>query len=273
MLRCEIKFDELLQLTPPQLQIYALQADGKVIAASTIGQSFGSLLSGSVTWRQTSVEFIHHLMGSDGLFFPIIIHRPENAGLVEFALTNNVGQHIYMSDPVDLSTGKGVDWFVVCLALWQNGHLKFKNVCSFPNASGDVVPQLQDLVSWVSSDEDSQTDWIDTHTVMAPKILSTVCKNCTKKDEEMRALKLEIEKQTILIKKLREERKNGFVSDLVGPDTLIGALDDELLDAKEDTQVDKLLQTQEELIGSIKQHIVKLSNQIKNGQRMRAISS
>ena len=134
---------------------------------------------------------------------------------------------------MDLDSKKnGSEWFLVGIL-----RSEFQFVHSF--SSGDIASGLRGML--VSDTE--------------------------KLRDEIRELKLKVTKQEILIDKLRRDRKEGIVSDLVGPDTelVVQAVTD-----SEEKDVDVLLDSQENLISSIKQQIVRISNQIKTGQRMRA---
>ena len=264
----------------PTLQVFAMDKTGTVLASSNNRQLLGSALSGSITWSGSSIEFRSELLPRDASLFPIILHAPigrsiaQSVGLVEFSLTSDGSDNFaYKSEPVDLTQGDDLDWFVVTVGeRVSEGSLRFKNICSFPHARGDVVAQLKDLVSWIQDDPDTG-EWIDLKEETATKRVEG-CRECGKKNTEIESLKRErddllikIEKHEILIEKLRKERREGLVSDLIGPETL------PVVPSIEDTgaNVENLLRTQEELIGSIKQHLMKLSNQVKAGQRIRAI--
>lgn len=268
--KLEVRFSEL-HGPKPTLQVLAMDRKGAILASSNNRQMFGSILNGAVTWNGLAIEFRADLCPADAHFFPVVIHAPigrsiaEAVGLVEFSLTDPV----YRGDPVDVSQGGELDWFVVAVAEQiSNRRLRFKNVSSFPTARGDVVNQLRELILWMQR-ETSDDDWIQ-----VPTLDSSPCKGCTARDEEIEILKDErnelliiIEKQEILIENLRKERREGLVSGLVGPETLsvLPSVDDT------GTSLESLLRTQEDLIGSIKQHLVKLSSQVKTGQRMRAM--
>jgi hypothetical protein len=274
MVKCELNFGGI-NGDMPALQVFAMNDEGQVMASSPSDIRFGSICRGGISWRNSTVEFLEELAPTGAKFFPIIIHEPSRAKLVGYSLFNNQNQLLFKGDPVDLTQGNMADWFVVSLGRFrsQDGVMEFKNISSFPNTSGDVVPQLKDLVHWIQNGDPAERTegWIAcdlTKTITVHD--GQVCSECERKDEKIRSLQLQIEKQNILIEKLRKERRTGFVSDLIGPETLDVLPDDS--DEKE-TNVEKLLQTQDELIGSIKEQILKLSNQIKNGQRLRAISS
>lgn len=286
--------------TKPSIQILAFDdAGNELVGSSNQRLIYGSMLKGGVTWDASRVdgatvcfnlrELERH--ANDTRFFPIVIHAPiqrsiaDAADRVSFKLSKNARDERqaagFRSEEFDLSEGTVFDWFVVGMAVINYGKrsFRFKNVASFPNEPGEVQRQLKDLIEWTIA-EDSETEgWfvfdLDPTCPAVPAINDSYQDVTSMRDEisklrsENTELSIKVAKQEIIIERLRKERREEMVTDLVGPETTLRMFGSE--DCQQEDSVEKLLQSQENLIGSIKQQILRLSNQIKTGQRMRAI--
>ena len=286
--------------TKPSIQIFAFdEAGNELIASSNQRLIYGSILKGGVTWDASrgdgaSVSFnLSELErhANHTRFFPIVIHAPiqrsiaDAADTVSFKLSRNCsdGKLVtpFQSEEIDLSQGTEFDWFVIGLAVINYGKrsFRFKNVASFPNGPGEVLRQLKDLIEWTITEDSETDDWFDfdldpiglTIPVMneSSQDVASMLTEISRLRSENTELSIKVAKQEIIIERLRKERREEMVSDLVGPETTLRMFGSE--ESQEEDSVEKLLQSQENLIGSIKQQILRLSNQIKTGQRMRAI--
>ena len=255
-----------------------------MLTSSNPRVSSGSLYGGGTVWSWPrpgvfGLDVDVTRLPSDVQYLPIVVHAPTGGaftgGDLEYSVScSEKASSVTLSDP-------DADWFLVGIVV-VNGSVEFRNVGSFPNEHGKMLEQLQELVRMVGSES------------------GTACMQCRILKEEVRILKAraltkrfeglgleghmdlveenerlttaneqlsdKVLKLELVVESLRKERREALVSGLIGPETLTDIPDDVGGDSGAD--VVGLMDAQENLVASIKQQLMKLSNQIKAGQRL-----
>lgn len=365
--------------TLPGLQIYALTSSAQTVAYSDHMSPESSILGGSIRLSAQgstvrSSYFRVNFVPSEVTYMPVLFRAPREMPIRDFAesmkcqigFDDETDTNVFESESLHLNgEGSEVDWFVVGIIRFIRDlsdrlvEVQFKDVSSFPSRTGDIEPQLQELIEVFETDQPDEEGWkvlrsfegeISPKTIasrnsgaspratlsrslggmgdgavtfapVSPALSNGMCRGCELKDLEIQALKFQlvqkeselkmqpgtssantlassgiggsvkhlseelsklrdreadflttIEKQKILIEQLRMARQSSLVEKLVTDSYMMFTDDIKGPELRKDTDVAVQLVQQEELIVAIKEQLLKLSSQVKNGLRIRALN-
>lgn len=368
--------------TLPGLQIYALTSSAQTVAYSDYRSPDSSILGGSIrlSAQGSTVRnsyFRVNFVPSEVTYIPVLLRAPRETPIRDLAesmkcqigFDDETDTNVFKSESLHLNgEGSEVDWFVVGIIRFvrdlsdQLVEVQFKDVSSFPSRTGEIEPQLQELIEVFETDQSDEEGWKVLRSFEAeisPKTIASrnsgvspratlrrslggmgdgavtfapvspalsnrteaVCRGCELKDLEIQALKFQlvqkeselkmqpasssadtlassgiggsvkhlaeelsklrdreadllttIEKQKILIEQLRMARQNSLVEKLVADSDMMFTDHIKEPELRKDTDVAVQLVQQEELIVAIKEQLLKLSSQVKNGLRIRALN-